>query len=94
VAFCDFCDCQDCRLGRPGLTHAPTKDGRHICDICWRYTVCCAAKRREGVKRGTTGAGPCEQEVDGKIVPTACSHRPELVGPFVLLERDGEPSRT
>ena len=101
MAFCDFCSCEDCKTGivhhvdlsdkivrrvSSKLSHAPTADGRWICDLCWRYTVCSDAKRAEGLRNGS---GPCEELVNGKIVPIQCSHRPVLVGPFTLLFTDG-----
>lgn len=69
MAFCDFCTCGNCEHGAPWLSHAPTADGRWICDICYRYDVC-------------TSTGPCENE-DGSIIE--CEHRPKLVGEWVKL---------
>ncbi len=70
--FCDFCDCEDCKTGQQDyLTHAETDDGKHICNICYRYSVCVHEKR----KIGQLG-GPCEDEHD-KVYD--CGHRPKIV---------------
>lgn len=102
MPFCDFCSCEDCRSGvirhldadgklvrevRGKLTHAPTVDGRWICDVCWRYTVCVSAKR---IETGNARAGgPCEELVDGRYVPIQCSHRPILAGSFTTSATGG-----
>lgn len=90
-SFCDFCTCEDCRTGaRDHLTHAPTEDGRHICDVCWRYDVCVRATRVK-LSNGKTGSdGPCEHP-DGKPI-IDCPHRPRLVGPWTTLAQDPKPS--
>ena len=84
MAYCDFCTCGDCRDGASWLQHAPTADGRWICDVCWRYDVCVNAKRHEhGVawgEKSPRGCGPCEDE-NGKPV-AECGHRPKLAGEF------------
>jgi hypothetical protein len=66
--FCDFCDCEDCKTGSPGiknLLHAQTVDGKWICDVCFTYDECVRQKRITG------GGGPCETK--------DCNHRPKLV---------------
>ena len=68
MAFCDFCTCDDCRDGRPWLSHAKTEDGRWICDVCYHYEACL----QEGYRRG---AAPCKD--------INCEHRPKLVGEWV-----------
>ena len=45
MAYCDFCTCGDCQEGTRYLRHAPTVDGRWICDVCWGYEVCIDGKR-------------------------------------------------
>lgn len=70
IPFCDFCDCDGCLRGEHGISHAPTADGRWICDVCWRYDVCVTAKGHIGP--------PCEN-ADGSPIPN-CGHRPRIVG--------------
>ena len=74
MAFCDFCDCEGCRDGTPGLSHAQTEDGRWICDTCYDYEVCIDAFRAEGVNRM-----PCGHQ-DGD---QPCPHRPTLATGWV-----------
>lgn len=70
MAFCDFCNCQQCQNGYPyEVWHAPTIDGRWICDVCYRYDLCTA----DGPDRNWNG--PCE-DFD-------CIHRPKLSGDWV-----------
>lgn len=71
--FCDFCNCRDCLYGDGIhlLQHAPTADGRWICDVCWCYDVCTA---------GSHHNGPCEDARGAPIVD--CPHRPRLTGRF------------
>ena len=38
--FCDFCECEDCRLGTEDLYHSKTVDNKYICDICYNYSCC------------------------------------------------------
>lgn len=70
--FCDFCDCPTCLNGEHGITHAPTADGRWICDVCWQYDVC-------DVHDGKYN-GPCESDEGEPIAD--CPHRPKLIGMF------------
>lgn len=55
--FCNFCDCEMCvKGGGPEnfpLLHAPTEDGRWICEVCYWYDEC--------VLRGFSG--PCSEEL-------------------------------
>ena len=71
VPFCGFCGCECCRTGEGWkplqVTHAPTDDGRWICEVCYSYDLCTSGPDRNP-------GGPCE---DG-----ACRHRPTLVGPW------------
>ena len=76
MAFCDFCDCDMCRNGEHGITHAETDDGRWICEVCWRYDVCVRAK----VKMTPRQYGPCEDS-EGRPI-SDCEHRPRLVTKF------------
>lgn len=70
MAFCDFCECENCRtgVGPKGLKfqHAPTADGRWICSTCFTYDVCTSGPKR--------AAEPCEK--------LDCEHRPRLAGEF------------
>jgi hypothetical protein len=75
MAYCDFCECSDCKNGAKWLTHAKTLDGKWICDICWRYDVCVTEKRKSGLYEG-----PCEDLNRKPIVN--CSHRPKLSTKF------------
>ena len=68
--FCDFCPCEECRNGVDGLSHAQTKEGKWICDICYTYDVCTSGPNR-------SRHGPCETEY-GTLNPN-CVHRPILV---------------
>lgn len=80
MAFCDFCDCSECKDGSgPRALHAPTSDGRWICDVCWKYDVCVREKRKSGIVDG-----PCEDE--NGVTISDCEHRPKLVGLFVKRE--------
>lgn len=49
--FCDFCPCDRCRDGESYLTHAPTDDGRWVCEVCHAYDLCLMA-----------GHDPCSAE--------------------------------
>ena len=40
MAFCDYCDCEDCKYGNSYLVHAQTVSGKWICDVCYQYEVC------------------------------------------------------
>src|ERR1044072_6348356 len=68
-AFCDYCNCQQCKTGEAPsslhLHHAPTNDGRWICDVCYLYDVCTTGQMRNP-------SGPC--------VNKDCVHRPVLTG--------------
>jgi hypothetical protein len=77
MAFCDFCDCKNCREGASWLGHAQTADGRWICDVCYQYDVCVTAKEKLGDR-----SGPCEN--------FDCEHRPKLATPFISLERKAQ----
>lgn len=65
MAFCDFCDCDDCKNGTKYLTHAQTSDGKWICDVCYQYDVCVDQKRKNN-----DYSGPCEN--------LDCAHRPKV----------------
>lgn len=41
--FCGFCPCDRCRDGESYLTHAPTDDGRWVCEVCHEYDLCLRA---------------------------------------------------
>ena len=74
--FCDFCPCNDCKYGwhdMPDIGHAPTDDGRWICDICYSYDECTKGSSRNP-------KGPCEDE--------NCKHRPKLIGPFIKQTKE------
>lgn len=85
MSFCDFCQCKQCQTGDAPFhyTHAPTADGRWICEVCWSYDVC----GRERVRLGETKykSAPCE-DARGRAIPD-CPHRPKLVGPWT--RKDG-----
>jgi hypothetical protein len=68
--FCNFCKCRDCVNGTDYLRHARVKGNKWICDVCWRYDVCVAAKRKEGKPGGDRN--PCDD--------MNCKHRPKLIG--------------
>jgi len=70
MAFCDYCDCEDCQNGTEYISHAQTVDGKWICDVCYLYDLCTA----DGPKRG---ALPCENK--------DCVHRPKLVSEWTKL---------
>lgn len=75
MAFCDYCDCEECREGTPYLQHAHVSDacgGGWICEVCFNYSVCLAAPARRG-------KGPCEDR--------NCVHRPEIAGPWIQGNR-------
>jgi hypothetical protein len=69
VSFCDFCECVACREGAPDLEHAPTDDGRWICDVCFDYDQCTTGPNRAN--------HPCDE--------AECEHRPRLSGDWVAL---------
>ena len=85
MAFCDFCQCENCQHGTEDgkpchwLSHAPTADGRWICDVCWQYDVC-------DEHNGKPYYGPCEDE-HGKPIAD-CPHRPKLVGPWEPVAKE------
>ena len=72
MAFCDFCDCNDCRYGTKYLSHAQTSDGKWICDVCYTYDLCTA----DGPNRNWSG--PCKNK--------DCQHRPTLVGEWIVAK--------
>lgn len=84
MAYCDFCTCGDCQEGTRYLRHAPTVDGRWICDVCWQYEACIDGKRAAaGVAYGEKSRGrfaPCVDEYGKPIAD--CGHRPKLAGDF------------
>jgi hypothetical protein len=53
--YCNYCSCDDCKYGwaTTYMKHAPTEDGKWICDVCYTYDVC--------------PSGPCEDE-NGKSI--------------------------
>lgn len=67
MAFCDYCECEDCRLGTSYFTHAKTSNGKWICDVCYEYEVCQEWSDRKG-------KGPCLGSERA-----ACTHRPKIV---------------
>jgi len=73
--FCDFCSCASCKYGWEisSIKHAPTVDGKWVCDVCYAYDLCTSGPNRNP-------NGPCEDE-NGKSIP--CEHRPKLSGPFI-----------
>lgn len=80
-AFCDFCDCKDCRVGPSYMHHAACDDPRDagkrnwICDVCYTYDQCTASAHKNGYGEGRNPSGPC---------PSAdCRHRPRLKQPVV-----------
>jgi hypothetical protein len=81
MAFCDFCDCDACRLGLHDIAHAPTSDGRMICEVCWRYDVCVRANAKLDIFDG-----PCET-LEGWPIP-GCPHRPRIVGAWTTRDED------
>lgn len=64
MAFCDFCECEDCKNGRKYLKHAQTKNNSWICDVCYLYDVCTNGPNRNW-------NGPCKDK--------NCEHRPKLI---------------
>lgn len=54
--FCNFCDCTDCQNGTKLLSHAETKDGKWICDICYYYDMCTNGPDRAD----NPCSGPCK----------------------------------
>jgi hypothetical protein len=66
MAFCDYCDCEDCKYGNSYLVHAQTVNGKWICDVCYQYEVCQEFADRKG-------KGPCLDQEWG-----TCTHRPKL----------------
>ena len=86
MSFCDFCKCEQCQTGEGGpaeYTHAPTADGKHICDVCWQYNVCGRERQRAGAKY----CGPPCEDAEGRPIPD-CPHRPKIVGPWTTLVED------
>lgn len=83
--FCDFCECDRCKTGIMSthdlraeglnvedikLQHAPTDDGKWICDVCYMYDQCTSNINAGNAPRSTSG--PCEDY--------NCVHRPKLIG--------------
>ncbi len=68
VAFCNYCNCDDCVNGRDGLLHALTQENTYICDVCYTYDVCTNGPNRNN-------NGPCSKTDE-------CSHRPLLISEF------------
>jgi hypothetical protein len=68
--FCDFCSCAACKYGWKDckMSHAPTVDGKWICNVCYSYDLCTSGPNRNY-------NGPCEDKT--------CQHRPKLSGPFI-----------
>ena len=62
MAFCDFCECEDCINGTDDLHHAECVDGRWICDTCFLYDCC--------TNDPIFPRNPCEDK--------ECEHRPKL----------------
>jgi hypothetical protein len=70
MAFCDFCSCELCQNGAPGVDHAQTDHGTWICSTCYTWDVCTSGHDRNLY-------GPCELP-DGSLDPN-CLHRPKLI---------------
>lgn len=68
--FCDYCKCE--HHEEFGSYHAPTVDGKWICDVCFDYDVCTSGPNRN--------SSPCD-EVD-------CGHRPILKSEFEKYEKE------
>lgn len=53
MAFCDYCDCRQCRTGISlmPLHHAKTVHGDWICEVCYLYDEC-----------AQHGINPCENK--------------------------------
>jgi len=74
MAFCDFCQCKDCKDGwdpKLKIHHAKTDNDRWICDVCYLYDLCTSGPSEE---RSTDG--PCKDR--------NCKHRPRLVSKWSL----------
>lgn len=71
MIFCNFCECEDCQKGSKLLSHAETKDGKWICDVCYYYDMCTNGPERNP-------EGPCKEKI--------CKHRPILVGHWLKFE--------
>lgn len=68
MAFCDFCDCDDCQLGSDFLYHAQTNIGTWICNVCYAYDVCTSGPNRNS-------DGPCARK--------DCVHRPRIINDWL-----------
>jgi len=77
MAYCDFCPCNLCKHGDLLSQHAQTKDGRWICDVCYGYSLCIAAFRAQGLRRG-----PCGDHTNDP----PCTHRPGLTTDWTKRE--------
>lgn len=75
--FCDFCDCAQCKYGWRGynIYHAPTDDGKWICDVCYEYDQCTTGPNRNPM-------GPCKN--------ADCEHRPKLIGGWIKQTKEEE----
>ena len=71
MAFCDFCNCDNCRYGAPWLSHAQTADGRWICNVCYSFDLCTSGPNRNP-------NGPCED--------LECEHRPKIVSDWTAYQ--------
>lgn len=78
MAFCDFCDCENCKSGiisydigsgvrELKLYHAKCDDNKWICEVCYLYDLCIS--------------GP-NKNVDEPCKDKKCSHRPKLISDF------------
>jgi len=72
--YCNYCKCVACKYGWHDYwsNHAPTADGKWICNTCYHYDVCTSGPNR-------SLNGPCEDE-NRRSIP--CKHRPVLIGDF------------
>jgi hypothetical protein len=75
MAYCDFCPCDDCKNGAKWISHAKTVNNNWICDVCYLYNVCAAAKHKQGILEPGSSTAPCEN--------MNCTHRPKLVSGWI-----------
>ncbi len=69
MAFCDYCECDDCTYGNDRISHAKTSDNDWICDICYTYDLC-------------TSTGPLRNK-NGPCKNKDCIHRPVLITKWI-----------
>jgi hypothetical protein len=66
--FCDYCPCEDCRVGTRNLQSLACEDGSHICGVCYG-TEPCGDYMGFGRKRGSFF---CRSH-------PKCEHKPKLL---------------